>query len=144
MTDYNPGGIIPRGCPPSHAGVRDVAFRIRTMVEYDPVYMQDSVRADLFMNDTPTGIYAVTRYGFWQGNPADALGMFGPELERMVIGEFMGLDYRRRVGALEDQVETLQSQAREATSLVSELTAHINRPRWWQIRRLWAARKQAT
>lgn len=118
--------IVPRGA--MAATVRSFDFEVRTMVDYDMTYLQDRVIADVFVNGKPCGIYATVRCGDHTGHPQELLEHFGPDLERVVVDEFMGLGYRRKVATLEAEVAALK--------------AHINRPRWWQIRRLWAARKE--
>lgn len=125
----DPYGIIPLGV--QVAAVRPFDFQVRTIVDYDVAFMQDRVRSDVFVNGKPVGIYAVAKVddGFTRDGRHGlqrALETYGPDLERMVADEFMGLGYRRRVQELEYQVNRLQ--------------AMIDRPRWWQfrpVRRRW-------
>lgn len=111
--------IIPRGVQPGHAYVSPFEFAVRTMVEYDMNFLQDRVRAEVFANGKPVGVYALARVpdeGTYPMSPEEALRRFGPELERNVIDEFMGLGYRRRVQALENEL--------------AEIKNRLNR-RWW-------------
>lgn len=120
----DPYRIVPQGA--MAATVRPLDLQVRTIVEYDVLYMQDRVRADLFANGLPLGIYAIAAVGRDDVmSPAEALRVFGPELERMIVEEFMGLGYRRRIKDLEDQVQRLHED--------------VHRERWWQFRpqRLW-------
>ena len=126
----DPHGIIPRGA--TIAAVKSFDFQIRTMVDYDANFMRDRVRCDVFANGKPVGVYAAVAVDDRQFEASrtglrDAMQAYGPQLERSVIDEFMGLGYRRRVQELEDQVRELQ--------------AYIHRIRWWQLRRKWQARK---
>lgn len=119
------GSIVPRNLPPSSVRVSAVNFRLRTIVDYDAAYLRDRVVTDLFMNDTPTGIHAIAQVDGWKVSPGQAIEQHGPDLERLVIEEFMGLGYRRRVEKLE--------------AALCELQQHVDRVRWWQLRRRWTA-----
>lgn len=123
---YDPHNIVPRGA--AVATVKPFEFQVRTLVDYDVTYMQDRVRSDVFVNGKPCGVYAcavVEEFFSDHGRAGleEAMRIVGPDLERMVVDEFMGLGYRKRVRELEDKVQKLQ--------------AHINRVRWWQLRRIY-------
>lgn len=133
MIDKDTYNIIPRGVSPSQAVVRNLDFQIRTLAEYDVCFMQDRLRADLFVNGKPTGVYAIaalgeefTRHG--QYGLQRAMETFGPDLERMVVDELIGHKYRKMVDGLEAEIEALK--------------AHVKRVRWWQVRRRLAARRE--
>lgn len=124
MTDLNdPRKIVPQAIQEGAYAVRPFDFAVRTIVDYDATFLQDRVHSSIFINGQPAGVYAAARVDDrFDGpfNPAEAIARYGPDLERMVIDEFMGLGYRKRVRELEAQVARLQ--------------AHIDRPRWWQFR----------
>lgn len=122
--------IIPSGV--TVAAVKDFQFKVRLMADYDATFLQDRLRADVFVNDQPVGVYSSMRVGdefsrYGRQGLEEAMRTFGPDLERSVADEFMGLGYRQKVRDLETQLLILE--------------AHINRVRWWQVRRRWAARK---
>lgn len=122
-TTHDPYHIVPRNV--THAAVKSFDFQVRTMVDYDVNFLQDRVRSEIFVNGTYCGVYAAAKVDDSFARDSDlrrAMEFYGPELERMVVDEFMGLGYRKRVRALEDEVRALK--------------AHINRPRWWQFRPL--------
>jgi hypothetical protein len=112
----DPSKIIPRGCPPGTAYVKPFEFAIRVLAEYDMNLLQDRLRADVMVNGQPTGVYAMARVGDGE-DVREMLEVHGPHLERTVADEFMGLGYRRRVQALENELAALKN--------------HINRRRWW-------------
>lgn len=123
---YDPYGIVPKGA--SVAKVSPFEFQVRTLVDYDARFLQDRLHSSIFVNGNPVGVYAAMRLGEGMADsPRQALERFGPDLERNVVDEFMGLGYRKQVRDLEDRVNALQ--------------AFIDRPRWWQfrpLRREWA------
>jgi len=105
---FDPDRIIPRGAMASE--IRPVALQIRYIVEYDVRYMEDRVRADLFANGHPLGIYAVaaTRDDV---HPSDLIPRYGRDLERLVLGELSkGLGTSSRVADLEAVVVLLNGQ----------------------------------
>lgn len=100
-------------------------FSVVTEVDYDVNFMRDRLVSRVFVNDNYAGVYSAMALG--EEVSADyALQHFGPDIERGLVDQFMGLGYRKQVRDLQRQVADLQ--------------AHINRVRWWQIRRRWAAR----
>lgn len=132
MNTYDPNAhIIPRG---AYGIVQPVGIAVRYLLEYDVRYMQDRLRADLFVNGSPVGIYAVAAlgddfvsysYGSGQSGPqaaAEAVRRHGADLERMVMDELVGHSYRRRVQDLEEMVRALAAPKPP-------------RPRWY--RRAW-------
>lgn len=115
---FDPDHIIPRGAMASE--ILPVALQIRLVVEYDTRYMQDRVRADLFANGHPLGIYAIAADQS-AAHPSELIPRYGPDLERMVLGELgMALGSRERLDALEAWCLRLHE----------ELAAH-RRP-WWR------------
>lgn len=123
-------GIIPRAA--TAARVTPFEFQVRTLADYDVNYMRDQIRSDIFINGKPAGVYAVAVVdeAFTDCGAAglqEAILRYGPNLERTLVEEFMGLDYRRRVKALERELQALRE--------------HVNRPRWWQFH---PARRQIT
>ena len=122
-------GIIPYGV--QAARVKPFEFQVRTMVDYDMNFMSDRVVSEIFVNGVNTGVYATARvyesysdYGTRQYELNKMLTDYAPELERIVVDEFMGLGYRERVRALEDRVR------------------HLTRIRWWHFRSRWNSRKE--
>lgn len=116
--------IVPKSFPPGTSTVRPFEFAVRTLLDYDATFLTDRVHSSVFVNGKPTGVYAAVKIeesprGEWECR--QVLERYGPDLERVVVDEFMGLGYRRRVAELEAQVQHLH--------------AHINRIRWWQLRR---------
>lgn len=114
---FDPDHIIPRGAMASE--IRPVALQIRYIVEYDVRYMEDRVRADLFANGHPLGLYAVaaTRDDV---HPSELIPRYGRDLERLVLGELSkGLGLSSRVDNLEAQVQRLHDELRV-----------LRRPRW--------------
>lgn len=123
MNPNDPRNIVPIAVQEGAYAVRPFEFAVRTIVDYDVAFMQDRVHSSIFINGKPAGVYAAARVDDrFDGpfNPAEAIARYGPDLERMVIDEFMGLGYRKRVRELEREVR--------------DLKAHIDRPRWWQFR----------
>lgn len=121
FNDYDK--IVPRAVRPGGATVRPLEIAIRTMLDYDANYMQDRIRSEIFINGRYAGVYAATTFNEAPRDEYErrqVLECYGPELERGLVDEFMGLGYRKRVKALEEQV--------------SRLEAHINRTRWWHFR----------
>lgn len=133
MNLNDPRNIVPNSIPPGSSAVRPFEFAVRTIVDYDMNFLQDRLRSDVFVNGQPAGVYACMRIDDRLArDPREAIERFGPDLERMVVDEFMGLGYRKQVRELEVQVRALQ--------------AHIDRPRWWQlrpVRRRWVAARTA-
>lgn len=123
-------GIVPRGA--ITARVTPFDLQIRTLAEYDANYLRDQIRSDLFINGHPAGIYAVAVVDdafadLGREGLEEAIRRLGPDLERMLIEEFIGHGYRRRVKVLEDELKALRD--------------HVNRPRWFHfhpVRRVWA------
>jgi hypothetical protein len=108
--------IVPNGIWPEFAYVKPLDFAIRVIAEYDMDFLEDRLRADVFVNGQPTGVYAMARVG--DGDVREALERHGPHLERSVAEAFMGLGYRERVRDLENELAALKN--------------HIHRKRWWQ------------
>lgn len=114
--------IVPRGV--NVAQVRDLDFQVRIIADYDRSIMRDILRADLFVNGKRMPVHSVaiidrdkfSPYGNLQGALVDA-----DQLAEEVVREFVGLRWRNRVSALEDEIAALK--------------ARQERPRWWQIRR---------
>lgn len=125
MIDLNhPSNIVPNGI--EHATVKPVNFAVRTMVDYDMKYLRDRLRADVFIDGKPAGVYACVA-GFDGLSAEEALRTLGPEVERQVIDEFMGLGYRKRVRQLEVELRHLR--------------AFVDRDRWFHfvaVRRAYA------
>ena len=119
MNLNDPRNIVPRAFPPGSYDVRPLEFAVRTVVDYDPNYLRDRVHASIFINGQPSGIYAARAIedSNWV-DPREVLVSHAPRLEQEVIREFMGIDYRDRIKALEAEVALLRE--------------HINRPRWWR------------
>jgi hypothetical protein len=121
--------IIPRG---QYGVVQPVGIAVRYVLEYSTAYMQDRLRADLFVNGSPVGIFAIAVLdddfipysygsgGSGQGAAYEAVRRYGADLERAVMDELVGHSYRRRVQDLEDAVRRLESQQ--------------HRVRWWHLR----------
>lgn len=129
---YDNHNIVPAAIPPGGAVVRPFEFQIRTLLDYDVTFMQDRIHSSIFVNGQPCGVYAAARVDEQprdQWERTEVIRRYAPELERMVVDEFMGLGYRRQVQDLQREIDALK--------------AHINRVRWWQLRRRWAARKAA-
>lgn len=96
---FDPDHIIPRGA--MAAEIRPVALQIRYMVEYDANYMQDRVRADLFANGQPLGIYAVAASHDFD-DPRELIPRYGRDLERAVLNQLsVGLTVSPRIDDLE-------------------------------------------
>ena len=133
MNPNDPRNIVPRAFPEGSYAVRPFDFAVRTLVDYDANYLRDRLRSEVFINGQPAGVYSCTTIDERMAtSPREAIERFGPDLERSVIDEFMGLGYRKQVRELEVQVARLQ--------------AHIDRPRWWQfrpVRRRWTALRAA-
>jgi hypothetical protein len=125
----DPRSIVPRGVPADLARVTTVDFRVRCLAEYDIEYLIDRVRADLFINDQPTGIYSVVRVPE-NVDVREALHTFGPSLEANVIERFVSAPAR---------VEALEARVRD----LSELVDFMMRPKWWHLRRRFRAWKAA-
>lgn len=124
MNPNDPSKIVPRAIQPGASLVRPFEFAVRTIVDYDVNFLQDRVHSSIFVNGHPAGVYAAARVDDYDGpiNPAEAIARYGPDLERMVIDEFMGLGYRKQVRALEAEVR--------------DLKAYIHRDRWFHFRPL--------
>lgn len=133
MHPNDPRNIVPNGVPAGGSRVVPFDFAVRTIMDYDVNFLQDRLHSSVFVNGKPTGVYAAMRldddaYRY----PQEALERYAPDLERLVVDEFMGLGYRKQVRELEVQVRALQ--------------AYIDRPRWWQfrpVRRRWNAARSA-
>lgn len=133
----DPHRIIPRGA--MAAIVRPMDLQIRYMVDYDTRYMQDRVRADIFVNGQPLGPYAVAVVddrGTYPVHPQDAILRYAPDLERVVLNEFStALSHGRRVDDLEAVVDHLRN---EIASLTSRRWWHPTRDAvrdlWWRCR----------
>lgn len=118
--------IVPRAIPPGGAVVRPFEFAVRTLVDYDVNYLTDRVVSSVFVNGHPSGVYATMRIEESPTTPGDyanVLDQYGPDLERLVIDEFMGLGYRKELRAAQRQIEELQDRI-----------DHLERPRWWHLR----------
>jgi len=124
MTNPNdPSKILPRAIPPGYGNVRPFEFAVRTLIDYDMNFMQDRIVSEIFINGQPAKVYSVARINESVGSPEEAqhvMALYGPELERAVIDQFMGLGYRQQVRDLEREVR--------------DLKAYINRPRWFHFR----------
>ena len=104
--------IIPRGVKPGHAYVSPFEFAVRTMIDFDMAFLQDRVRSEVFVNGKPCGVYAAIKVddGQYPVSPEEALRRYGPDLERVVVDEFMGLGYRRRVQVLENELAEIKNR----------------------------------
>lgn len=116
---YDTYGIVPRGA--SAAMVKPVDIQIRTIAEYDISYLRDRLRADLFINGLPAGIYAVADISDELERPgADSLESimraWAPGLEQMIISEMFG---HKRHEALKAELAALRD--------------YVERDRWFQF-----------
>lgn len=112
--------IIPRSIPEGGAVVRPFEFQVRTLLDYDVNFLQDRVVSEVFVNGQKAGVYACARveeYPQTASQRRHVIEKYGPDLERLVVDEFMGLGYRRQ--ALEAEVATLK--------------AYIHRERWFHF-----------
>lgn len=105
-------------------------FSVRTLLDYDATFLSDRIVSEIFINGIKAGPYSAMRIeesprNEWERR--DVIARYAPEMERGLIDEFMGLGYRRRVRELEDSLAALQM--------------HVNRVRWWQVKRRLAHRK---
>lgn len=127
--------IIPQSIRPHEARITELPVRIRHIVEYDIRYMQDRVRSDLFIGDHMTGIYAATVVPEFM-DPQRVLGTMTLDAERAIVELLASTDLRETVRKQGTRIDILKAQ-------IAILEDHTHRPRWWQVRRLWAARKAA-
>lgn len=107
-------------------------IEVRSLLEYDVDYMRDQVRSEVFINGMPTNVSAVAvaddiynfTYNF--AGAREAFLRLAPEVERMAVQEFVGVDHRRRLDALRRQYLDLRD--------------YVERDRWWQFQpvRRWA------
>jgi hypothetical protein len=140
--------IIPRGV--SHGAVIPLDLQCRITTDYDIRFMQDRIRADIFINGQPTGHYSQAvvddRDFGYPGALLDAMERYAPDLQRAAIDEFVGYNLRRKVEAHEDRVAYLNHKTDSLGSASDEhwarlnsletevraLRAIVSRPRWYK------------
>jgi hypothetical protein len=138
----DPHNIIPRGV--SHGAVIPLDLQVRLTTEYDVRYMQDRIRADVFINRQSTGIYSVAaiddrEFGYGPDGLLRAMERYGPDLQRAAIDEFVGYNLRRKVSDLETQnnhlarrIGDLEQRSRSTDRQVKTVTDQVFRPRLHQ------------
>lgn len=152
MTNHDPYDLLPRerksdGWP--YGTLRPLLLQVRTTTQYDATFLQDVVVAEIFINGRSTRIQAKARVDDREFPTAQSMAYvierYGPELERMVIDEFVtGGGMRERVQFLEgqsqrafDKTQSLAEVADEQwdringlEAQVSALRARLDRPNW--------------